>query len=196
MVLAAGQAIRMGAPKPAMEIGSTTMVRLVIEAAAKADISDVYVVTGFHHKEVSEAVGSSAIVLRNPAPERGNVSSLVVGLNAVPSHSGVIVLLADMPFVKSSDIKKLAAGVSASGRAAGWVEYLDGRGHPVALASSTFEDVKRLSGPKSLWPYFDALSPHDVFVVERGEPKPADVNTRVDYDRLKTQIPNDLPGSD
>lgn len=174
----------MGTPKQVLPFGDTTMVGAVIRAARASHAADVIVVTGFHRDEVEAVVGSSVCVVRNPAPETGNMSSLLVGLEAAGDVDGVVVLVSDMPRVSSSAIDALIDGVSGREAYAGWVEYTDGRGHPIALAGKAFEKVRRLSGPKALWPYLDSLDDDDVFVRKVTDSRPIDVNTPQDYDRL------------
>ncbi len=184
MILAAGESTRMGSPKPTLAYGRTTMVGAAVSAANTAELAPVIVVTGFHGDVVSKAVGGSAQVVHNPHPESGNLSSLLVGLDAAGDVDGAIVLLADMPEVRSEVIADLAVGLIASGGRSGWVEYADGRGHPIALARRTFEDVRTLTGPRPLWPYLASLSEGDRFVLQIDTPQPINVNTPEDYERV------------
>ncbi len=174
----------MGAPKPVLPLGSRTMVEAVIDAANAAGLAPVVVVTGFHDRAVSEAVGGAAVVVHNPRAASGNLSSLLVGIDAVDRVDGVIILLADQPQVTATVINDLSNGLLVSGRVAGWVEYSDGRGHPVLLAASAFGDVQRLEGQKPLWAFLDSLREDQAFVLRVDGPKPIDVNTREDYERV------------
>ncbi len=160
------------------------MVEAVFGAATTAGLAPVVVVTGFHDRAVSEAVGSAAAVVHNPRAASGNLSSLLVGIDAVDRVDGVIILLADMPQVAALVIVDLADGLLRTGRVAGWTEYIDGRGHPIALAASTFDLVHTLEGRRPLWAFLDALGDDEVFVLRVDDSKPIDVNTREDYERV------------
>lgn len=177
----------MGLPKPAMAFGSSTIVGAVVHAARSAALSPVVVVTGFHEGAVVEAVGSAARVVHNPHPSSGNVSSLLVGLDACGDTDGIILLLGDMPGVQWEVIAGLADGLAESGRRVGWVEYRDGRGHPIVLAGAGFDDVRSLHGSKALWPFLSSVPPDDTFVLRTDQPRPIDVNTPADYERLVSQ---------
>jgi CTP:molybdopterin cytidylyltransferase MocA len=179
----------MGSPKPSMAYGSTTMVDAVVTAAMAARLAPVIVVIGFHGDSVAEAVRDSAHVVRNPHPEAGNLSSLLVGLDAADDVDGAVVLLADMPQVQSEVIAELAVGLVDSGSRGGWVEYVDGRGHPIALARQTFEGLRTLTGPRSLWPFLSCLAQDERFVLQIDAPKPIDVNTPEDYERVTRSSP-------
>ncbi len=92
-----------------------------------------------------------------------------------------------MPSVNWELIRRLADGMTESGSRAGWVEYSDGRGHPVALARSVFGNMRSLSGSKALWPFLSSMEQDDTCIVRSDEPRPLDVNTPEDYARLTGQ---------
>lgn len=190
----------MGSPKATLPYGSTTMVGAVVDTAISAELSPVVVVSGFDADAVSEAVSEvacgSALVVNNPHPELGNLSSLVVGLDAAGDADAVIILLADMPDVSRGVITDLVDGIVVPGCAGGWVEYRNGRGHPIALAASTFVDVRMLAGARPLWPFLEALEEGHAFVLRVNTAKPIDVNTPEDYDRLTEATGNQPPSRD
>lgn len=195
LILAAGAAERMGKPKQLMRVGSGSMITMVISAARAAGMDDLVVVTGFHEAEVVKEVNESARLAHNPDASSGNMSSLLVGMDAVPEAECIVVLVSDMPLVSSEAINRLHTEMHASGRSAGWVEYSDGRGHPIALGASVYPAVRRLSGSKALWPFFDSISDDEVVRIVVDEQKPTDVNTVDDYERLMDQLegPGDIP---
>lgn len=184
MILAAGESVRMGVAKPAMPFGDGTMVGAVIDVAGSAGLDPVVVVTGFHREAVAEAVGGKALVVHNNEASSGNMSSLLVGLDAVGDVDAVVVLLSDMPIVESSTIEKLCRDLLASKAMCGWVGYTDGRGHPIAFTPRGIEMIGGLSGTKALWPYFDSLSDAERHELTVDGPRPPDINTTADYDEL------------
>jgi molybdenum cofactor cytidylyltransferase len=174
----------MGLPKQVLPYRSTTMVGAVVDTAIDAGLAPVIVVTGFHEHAVVVAVGDDALLAHNPNAATGNMSSLLVGLDQVGDAGGVVVLLADMPEVDTEVVVRLADGMSGSSDLAGWVEYSNGRGHPIALARSVFNDVRTLSGPKAIWPFLSSIPEEDAFVVRVDAPRPTDVNTPAEYERI------------
>lgn len=183
----------MGMAKPTLPYESSTMIGAVVEAAEAAGLAPIFVVTGFHSQEVTEAVGGTARIARNPEPELGNMSSLLIGLDAVGDAEGIVLLLADMPGVESQVIVDLVDGVGNTGSRCGWVEYDEGRGHPIALSRPVFDDVRTLTGTKALWPFFSSLPEGDVFVLRVTASRPIDVNTQADYERAKQLIDGSGP---
>ena len=183
----------MDVPKAALPYGSSTMVGSVVATARASGLESVVVVLGFHSDEVSEAVGDSAVIAQNTEPELGNMSSLLVGIDAVGDVDGVVVLLADMPGIRSNVIMDLVVGFAQSGARYGWVEYPEGRGHPIALSLPLLEDVRTLAGTKPLWSFFSGLPDGDGFALQANSPRPPDINTPADYHRAKERDPG--PGS-
>ena len=177
----------MGVAKPAMPFGDTTLVGSVIAVARDADLDPIVVVTGFHGDEVAAAVGDSAGIVRNPDPGRGNMSSLLVGLDAVGESDVVVVLLADMPLVKAPTIEALCTGLLESGAVCGWTRYTDGRGHPIAFTPAGIDAIDALSGTKALWPWFDSLGDDERYELVVNDVRPLDINTAHDYQLLTTQ---------
>ena len=187
VILAAGEATRMGTAKPAMPIGDTTLVGSVIAVAHDAGLDPVVVVTGFHHEEVAVATGDSATIALNPDPGRGNMSSLLVGLDAIGDTDATVVLLSDMPLVKASTIEALCRGLLESGAMCGRTRYSDGRGHPIVFTLRGVAAIGGLEGTKALWPWFDSLRDDERYELIVDDTLPPDINTPADYDRLTTQ---------
>ncbi|NHZ70217.1 MAG: NTP transferase domain-containing protein [Proteobacteria bacterium] len=184
----------MGGPKQTLPYGSTTLVGSAVAVAQASIVDDVVVVTGFHGPAVSAAVQESARVVENPDPAAGNMSSLMMGLDALEEGSGVVVLLSDMPEVSIDVVDALIEGVHSSGADAGWVAYSNGDGHPIFLMARILEEVRDLTGPKALWRYLVSLPPDRLFVLEIDAPRPIDVNTADDYEavirRLQSRDPD------
>ena len=177
----------MGVAKPALPFEDTTLVGSVIRIASAAGLDSVVVVTGFHSVEVAEAVGDSAEIVRNPDPSRGNMSSLLVGLDAVHDVDAVVVLLSDMPLVEPSTVEALCRGLIESGAACGWTRYTDGRGHPIAFTPQGMEAIGGLEGTKALWPFFDSLGDDERYELTIDSVRPHDINSPDDYQNLTTQ---------
>jgi molybdenum cofactor cytidylyltransferase len=163
------------------------MVGSVLATGSASGLEPIVVVSGFHSDQVSAAVGDSAVIAHNEHPELGNMSSLLVGIDAIGDVDGVVVLLADMPRIQSDVIADLVDGVARSGARCGWVEYANGRGHPIVLSRAVFDEVRQLTGTKALWPFLSALPDSDVVALHVSSPKPIDVNTPADYHRAQIE---------
>ena len=148
ILLAAGESRRMGYPKPLLRIGNESF--LVHTAAIMLDVVDrLIIVLGAHAKRVRPAVpaDSRIVVVENPHYERGQLSSLKVGLSAVSlTASAAIVHLADHPLVRRASFEALVAGYGRSGKPIIIARYEGRRGHPVIFARALFDEL--LSAPE------------------------------------------------
>src|SRR6266567_666451 len=87
IVLAAGKSSRMGRAKALLPLGpGVTFLSRIVATLANAGIDDVVVVVGHEAQSILEdaaARGLRARFVENSAYERGQLSSLIAGLNLV-----------------------------------------------------------------------------------------------------------------
>jgi len=143
VILAAGESTRMGTdkallpwpPQAAGGPGGQTFLSAAIQCLnAFSDL--VIVVAGKNEAQLAPVVyAQGAFIVRNPAPERGQFSSLQVGLQEVLNHGrdAAIVTLVDRPPVNAATLDRLCAAfaAAASGIWAIVPEYGGKHGHPV-----------------------------------------------------------------
>src|SRR5262245_290575 len=103
IVLAAGNSTRMGSPKALLETPDGQLfVSRIIDTWHAAGVHEVVVVTGRDHDAIAGALARNNIappplIVQNPDPSRGQLSSLLVGLDAASSSDGVLMTLVDSP---------------------------------------------------------------------------------------------------
>ena len=107
ILLAAGLSKRMGVQKLLLPFGETTVIETVIENMHGGGLSPIIAVFS---REVADAVQERPEWLRigiNNAPERGQSSSLAIALDMLPDNEDFCIMLGDLPFVGSEEIKRL-----------------------------------------------------------------------------------------
>ena len=112
VVLAAGESKRMnGRIKALLPIEGTTFIERITEFLFRAPVDEVVVVLGAAHETVrAKASLGEAVVLINENWERGQLSSLRLGVqNLSPRSDGVIFTPVDHPFVRESTYEVLIA---------------------------------------------------------------------------------------
>jgi molybdenum cofactor cytidylyltransferase len=157
VVLAAGASSRMeGKPKALLrDSRNLTYVSRVSGSARDGGAGGVIVVVGPPHGDaVKKAVPPGASAVINPRPERGMLSSIQAGIDAVPTQcSGVLVWPVDVPFVLPATVRALIE--AKAGRIA--VPRYQGKGgHPVRIPRPLFPDVMALDGDAGLKGLYDA----------------------------------------
>lgn len=163
-----------------MPYGESTVIAQVIANLDSAPIDEIVVVTGHHADDVESQVSGRATIVRNPDPDRGNVSSLRCGFEALSTGcDGVVVALGDMPGVEPVAIGQLVERF-VPGIQAVVPRYTDGIGHPVVVSPGlieTLDDTDR----QPLWSAIANLASAHKHEVPISHPKPIDINTPDDH---------------
>jgi molybdenum cofactor cytidylyltransferase len=188
VVLAAGEASRMGASKLTLRFGESTVIGTTISAVLRAGVDSIVVVVGHHAEEVAAAMPDDVMIVENEDPTRGNASSLATALVAVPGAGAVLVVLGDMPGVDPDVMDQLVAGWRGGACVAALVRYTDGPGHPLLIDASLFGIVMSLTGERSLWELVGGLDRDVVLEVAVAGPKPVDINSVADYRRATARL--------
>jgi molybdenum cofactor cytidylyltransferase len=112
LVLAAGAGSRMGnRPKCLLQLNGMSLLERQLQALTQAGARPIRVVLG-HHAERTLQEGAlarwAAQPVRNPQPDDGHVSSLRIGLRALPADLEVVlVALADQPLIDVQAVQAL-----------------------------------------------------------------------------------------
>lgn len=136
VVAAAGMSRRMGRNKLLLEVEGQPLVRRSAQVALRAGLDPVVVVTGHDAEPVSAAVADLPCrIAFNPEYEAGLHASLAVGADSVASDpvAAVVVMLADMPFVTASMLRKVVACHRATKAAVVVSRYGEGPSAPPVL---------------------------------------------------------------
>lgn len=189
VVLAAGAGSRMGRNKLLLDVGGQPMVRHVIRAAADGGCHVVHAV--YARQEVREAIHDAAVPVPNPDPERGQASSLQVGLQSLPEEMcAAIVLLGDQPLVGARTVRMLLREWRREGaRPATAASFVgaDGWRPPVVLDRSLWPEISELRGDEGARALFKARP--DLLDTVPASGRPDDVDTPEDYARIVRLFP-------
>jgi molybdenum cofactor cytidylyltransferase len=193
IVLAAGESTRMGRPKALLPDGAGRLfVTRLLHTFQAAGVHRLAVVTGAVHEAIVAAVARDAPArravsfVRNADPSRGQLSSLLAGLEVMdaPGVDAVLVTLVDVPFVAASTVRAVLDAWRRSGAPVVRPACGARHGHPVLFARAMFDDLRAAdpgAGAKAV------LRAHasrvlDVEIADEGAL--VDIDTREEYDRV------------
>ena len=183
VVLGAGLSERMGQPKQLMPYGNTTLLGATVAAAEASHLDRVVVVVGAAALEIETSLRvTRAKVVRNLRYHDGNLSSLLVGVEAAGEFDAVMLLLGDMPNVDNVLVDQLLTAWSERPVEIQVTSYSNGLGHPFILQRCVVEELCQLRGSKPLWSLIQERD--NVRRVPVSRLRPIDVDTPEDYERL------------
>jgi molybdenum cofactor cytidylyltransferase len=152
VILAAGESTRMGRDKallpwPPGTTSNQTFLSAAIQMGLYSDM--VIVVAGKNAPSLAPIVyGAGACLVQNPAPERGQFSSLQVGLHEVLNHGrdNAMVTLIDRPPVSAATLDRLRTAFELALARRQWAvvpEYGGKHGHPILINREMIEAFLR-----------------------------------------------------
>ena len=112
----------MGRPKALLPIGRECFVSRLARTFAEAGIDDIVVVGADSMPAIRaalDAAGLTVPVVENPHRERGQLSSLQVGLAALgpPEPEAIVMSPVDVPLVSADTVRAIVRRVAAEARA-------------------------------------------------------------------------------
>lgn len=185
VVLAAGASERMGRPKLLLPFAGGTVLGATLAVVTASAVDRVVVVTGAAAEAVEASISDTHMsVVRNPDPDRGNMSSLLVGTRSDPDADAYVQVPGDMPTMTQSTIDALVDRWRSASPWAAVTAYRDRIAHPFLLSRAAIGETAHLEGPKVLWRALVESGDERVARVAIDADAPLDVNTPDDYDAL------------
>ena len=150
VILAAGDSTRMGSPKALLLTpAGQTFVATIAETFAAAGIADIVVVTGRDHDRIVEALSNAQLdvvprIVRNPDPARGQLSSLLTGMDAVvaPETQALVVTLVDVPMLGVETVRLVMSEWQRTRAPIVRPAIADRHGHPVIFDARVFDELR------------------------------------------------------
>ena len=220
IVPAAGRSRRMGRPKLLLPVGGTggaggTVIGATLAALAAGGAGRIATVIrpgdrplrawlrGQAAAEIARRTGRAAgtgpelVAVVNPHPERGMLSSIVIGLEALGGPSGpgssppepLLVCPADLPELAPATVAAVLARLAATDAGLAVPVHAGRRGHPLAIAAGLAAEIPGLDPAVGLR---QLLERHPDRLAEVPVADPGcvrDLDTEEDYRRLRGREP-------
>jgi molybdenum cofactor cytidylyltransferase len=186
VVLAAGGSTRMGRPKLALPVHGEPMIRRAAQAARASRCGEVIVVLGANADIYRPLLdGLDVGIVENPDPGEGMGSSIRVGVAAVsPDAGGLVILLADQPFVTSEVIDRLIEAAEVEGRRIVASAYRGTVGPPVYFHRALFLELLVLEGDRGARSVIEA-HPKEGLALPLDADAATDIDSAEDLSSLK-----------
>jgi molybdenum cofactor cytidylyltransferase len=153
VILAAGDSLRMGQPKPLLPWGGTTILGQVVSTFSMAGLTDIIVVTGGAHESVERLVVELSdkyplqAVFNPDYIQGGMLSSIKVGLTALrPKSHAAMIALGDQPQVRLETVSNICNAFLETGSPLIVPSFKNQRGHPWLAGRSLWSEILALPG--------------------------------------------------
>jgi molybdenum cofactor cytidylyltransferase len=195
IVLAAGNSVRMGSPKALLRApDGRPFVARIVRALNDAGLHDVVIVTGRDHQAIVDAVtndgpGTMPRFARNEAPDRGQLSSLWVGMDAAVRDgiAGIAMTLVDVPMLDGATVRKVIDVWQRTRAPIVRPAIGDRHGHPVIFDRALFDELRRAPLDTGAKTVVRAHEHEIVNVTVQDDGSLVDVDTPADYELLRSR---------
>jgi molybdenum cofactor cytidylyltransferase len=189
IILAAGASSRMGRTKALLPLGGGWFLQRIDATFRSAGVERVLAVVGDDWRAIDEAVRAAGLPLtlvRNPNPSRGQLSSLLAGLDALPPDvPAALVTPVDLPLFTPDTVRRVVSAWEASRAPVVRPSRGARHGHPAVFAASLFDELRAADPSVGARAVVRAHAGEilDVLVDDPGAFD--DFDTPQDYERLK-----------
>ena len=155
ILLAAGRSRRMGAFKPLLPFGHSTVIHSCLNNLREGGVEEVVVVAGHRAAELKARLNDVQFVI-NPDPDSEMSSSIACGVQALPATAkAVLIALTDQPAIPSFVIQSILNAWRAGAKLI-IPQYNERGGHPVLVDLEFRQQLLTLDPQRGLKAFFDA----------------------------------------
>jgi len=194
IILAAGKSSRMGAFKPLLPFGNTTVIEHTSDYLHQGGIETIIAVVGHRAAEIEKHLQNTGVSFATNADEDSAMAaSILQGLRALPNEARAVVITpVDHPAVPAEVVMRL---INEWRQGAGLVIPTNaGRGgHPVLIDLSFRDDLLNLDPARGLKSFFDAHRDQVTRVAVSSIYIARDMDTWDDYCSLHQEVFGVLP---
>lgn len=189
LILAAGLSRRMGRPKAFLphRDPAVTFLDYLLASARLGGADSVYVIGRIEDTALARATAvAGATYVANAAPERGQLSSLLTGIDGIRDIGvgSIFVLPVDIPLISPEVVTKVVTAARSSSAVIVRAAHAGRHGHPVLFKRPVFDEIRTADptvGARAVV-RADAGRVLEVEVDDAGVLE--DVDTPEDYERL------------
>ncbi len=154
ILLAAGESLRFGSPKPLARINSQTVIEFILSRLLKTKLAEIIVVLGAEAHTISPYVSKNERIkiIMNKEFACGQISSFKTGLTALaPTTRGIMLLPVDVPLITLKTIDLLIDEFLKNSCLILIPTYKGKRGHPPIFSIQLREEFQDLKNEEPLF---------------------------------------------
>lgn len=200
VIVAAGFSSRIGAFKPLLPMGSSTIIETAINTFRSIGVGDIVVITGYN-AEVLEAhiAHMDAICLRSDYMHNKMFYSAGIGIRRLKNKCDMTFFTpADSPLFTKYSLKAMLSQMRSSDCTVLCPCYNQGKGHPLLIKRDSFDDILAHDGTEGmkgavgkLKGYETMSLPDPALIMDADTPEAYEVMKRYDQERA---VPSDESG--
>ena len=196
IILAAGMSSRFGRLKQLLEIGDSTILSMVIDAALESELDSVVLVLGHEADAIKASLGDKLlnnriITASNPCYQEGMSTSLKRGLMEIKDESpSIMVMMGDQPLLSHEVINLVLRSFRSSDKDICVPVYKGKRGLPVCFTKKYYRDILDVKGDMGAREIIRD-NPVDVNSIDVKDLESSlDIDDESDFERLKLLVKN------
>ncbi len=186
ILLAAGEAKRIGRPKLLMPFGGGTVLERTLDNLLTSKVDEVIVVLGPRAGVIKQVIADRQVkVVVNPDYHLGMSTSLITGLSLVDDRAQrIMIALADQPLIYGETYDRLIEASLSCDKGIIIPVYQGRRGNPIIFSAKYKQELFKLKGDVG-GRQIVRQYPDDILeVAVHSEGINLDINTMYDYLRL------------
>ncbi|MBQ8436820.1 MAG: nucleotidyltransferase family protein, partial [Alphaproteobacteria bacterium] len=190
IVLAAGCSRRAGMNKLLADINGTPLFLKAVHAAIRSKAKPVYVITGYQNEKIEKALENLDVnILHNPSFRSGVKTSIMLGLNSLPSNCKAALLIpADMPNVTERFLNKMIKSYNQNAKEQLLVATHKGTKHnPVLWSRELFKQADIVPEDANIRVIFPQHEDYTTKVETSNKNILLDVTYRGDIEKLQSK---------
>jgi len=190
IILAAGYSSRMGAFKPLLPFGETTVLERAIALFRSADIHDIRVVIGHRSSDLLPLLDRLKVQpLPNGRYQEGMFSSVLTAATSLETGSGAFFLLpVDIPLVRRKTVELMVRLYEDAKKGILFPAFRGTRGHPPLISNTYRESILSWHGSGGLKELLMQYESDSIAVETEDEGVLLDMDTKEDYERLQRRV--------
>lgn len=190
IILAAGYSSRMGAFKPLLPFGETTVLERAVSLFRESGIQDIRVVTGHRSADLLPLLKRLPVrLVVNGRYQEGMFSSVVAAVETLETGNDAFFLLpVDIPLVRRETVELLVRSYRSSPAGILYPSFRGTRGHPPLIMTSYRDGILSWNGNGGLKTFLMQYEDDSATVETDDDGILTDMDTPEDYEQLQNSL--------